>query len=172
MSKKLILGVYTDDYDIVEGAKKLRELGIKITQVWSPFPIHGIDPIIGVPRTRISMCSFLYGMTGTTLALLMFWYMMIHDWHIDIGGKPNFALYKNLPAFIPVTFESTVLCAAHGMFITFLLRSKILPGVTANNPDPRTTDDTFIMQIEVKDTDNMDQITNALKSTGATDIRM
>ena len=172
MSKKLILGVYTDDHDIVEGAKKLRELGIKITQVWSPFPIHGIDPVIGVPRTRISMCAFLYGMTGTTLALLMFWYMMIHDWHIDIGGKPNFALYKNLPAFIPVTFESTVLCAAHGMFITFLLRSKILPGVTANNPDPRTTDDTFIMQFEVKESDNMDQITSALKSTGATDIRM
>ena len=98
--------------------------------------------------------------------------MMIHDWHIDIGGKPNFALYKNLPAFIPVTFESTVLCAAHGMFITFLLRSKILPGVTANNPDPRTTDDKFIMQIEVKDTDNMEQISEMLKSTGATDIRM
>jgi len=172
MSKKLILGVYDDDHDIVEGAKKIRDLGLRITQVWSPFPIHGIDPIIGVPRTRISMCSFLYGMTGTTLALLMFWYMMIHDWHIDIGGKPNFALYKNLPAFIPVTFESTVLCAAHGMFITFLLRSKILPGVTANNPDPRTTDDKFIMQIEVKDSDNMDQITSALKSTGASDIRM
>ena len=72
MSKKLILGVYDDDHDIVEGAKKLVAHGIKITQVWSPFPIHGIDPVIGVPRTRMSMCSFLYGATGTTLALLMF----------------------------------------------------------------------------------------------------
>jgi hypothetical protein len=172
MSKKYILGVYMDDHDIVEGAKKIRGMGLKITNVWSPFPIHGIDPIIGIPRTRISMCSFLYGATGTTLALLMFWYMMVHDWHIDIGGKPNFALYKNLPAFIPITFEITVLCAAHGMFITFLLRSKILPGVTASNPDLRTTDDKFIMQIEVKDTDNLEQIKSALKSTGASEVRV
>ena len=58
------------------------------------------------------------------------------------------------------------------MVITFLLRSKILPGVTASNPDPKTTDDTFIMQIEVKDTDNLEQIKSALKSTGASEVRV
>ncbi|MEI6815249.1 MAG: DUF3341 domain-containing protein [Bacteroidota bacterium] len=170
MSKKILI-VFQDDHDILVGAKKLKEMGVKVSNVWSPFPIHGIDPVIGLPRTRMSMCAFLYGATGTTLALLMFWYMMIHDWHIDIGGKPSFALYKNLPAFIPVTFESTVLCAAHGMVITFLLRSKILPGVTASNPDPRTTDDRFIMQVIVKDSDNESAIVSAMKSSGAIEVR-
>jgi hypothetical protein len=64
-------------------------------------------------------------MTGCKLGFIDdVWYMNIFDWPMDIGGKPSFAFYKNLPAFIPVTFESTVLCAAHGMVITFLLRSK------------------------------------------------
>ena len=50
-------------------------------------------------------------------------------------------------SFIPVTFEFTVLCAAHGMAITYLLRNKTLPGMPAQNPDPRTTDDRFVMEI-------------------------
>lgn len=55
---------------------------------------------------------------------------------MNIGGKPSQAFYKNLPAFIPVTFEFTVLCAAHGMAITYLSRNKTLPGMPARNPDP------------------------------------
>ncbi len=170
MSKKTVMAVYEDDYQVVVGAKKLTESGFKIKDVFSPFPIHGIDPVIGLPRTRIATVSFLLGSTGTMLVLLGVWYMMIHDWHIDIGGKPNFALYKNLPAFIPVTFEFTVFCAAHGMFLTFLLRSKILPGVTAANPDPRTTDDQFIIVMEVEE-DKIAGIKGLLQGTGCIDIR-
>jgi hypothetical protein len=169
MSKKIIHGIYDDDGQLVEGAKRLRAQGIKIKDVFSPFPIHGIDPIIGVPRTRLAICSFIYGITGTSLALLMMWYMMVSDWPMDIGGKPSFFLYTNLPAFIPVTFEITVLCAAHGMAITFLLRSWLLPGVSAKNPDPRTTDDKFLMLIEADDA-NAGMIVSTLKQTGASEV--
>jgi hypothetical protein len=169
MSKKIIHGIYDDDDQLVEGAKRLRAQGIKIKDVFSPFPIHGIDPIIGVPRTRLAICSFIYGITGTSLALLMMWYMMVSDWPMDIGGKPSFFLYTNLPAFIPVTFEITVLCAAHGMAITFLLRSWLLPGVSAKNPDPRTTDDKFLMLIEADDA-NAGMIVSTLKQTGASEV--
>ena len=66
---------------------------------------------------------------------------------MNIGGKPSFSFLQNLPAFVPVTFEFTVLCAAHGMSITYLLRNGTLPGMPASNPDPRTTDDKFVMEI-------------------------
>src|SRR5438552_1770357 len=122
---KTIYGIYDDEDVLVKGIEHLQAQGVNVTNVQSPFPVHGIEKLLHIPRTRISICAFLYGVTGTALALLMMWYMMIHDWHINIGGKPEFYLYMNLPAFIPVTFESTVLCAAHGMFITFLLRSKL-----------------------------------------------
>jgi hypothetical protein len=76
------------------------------------------------------------------------------------------------PAFIPVTFESTVFCAAHGMALTFFLRSWILPGVTEKNPDPRTTDDHFMMVVEAKDEASALQIQNILRETGATEVNV
>ena len=96
--------------------------------------------------------------------------MMIHDWPINIGGKPNFMLYLNLPAFIPVTFELTVFCAAHGMALTYLLRSKILPGVTAPIPHPRLTDDKFVLHVDVKDESTMSAVAEKIKLSGASDV--
>jgi hypothetical protein len=136
-----------DDDDLKGAAKKLVEGGIKINDVFSPFPIHGIDPIIGVKQTRLGIVAFIFGMTGLILALVGFQYFMISDWPIDIGGKPNQNLFLNLPAFIPVTFEFTVLFAAHGMSLTYLIRNKTLPGMPADNPNPRTTNDRFMMKI-------------------------
>ena len=101
----------------------------------------------------------------------MTWYMMVGDWPTDIGGKPSFWYYMAWPAIIPVTFELTVFCAAHGMAITFLLRSWLLPGVTLKNPDPRTTDDKFLMLLEVKAEDET-KIVTMLRQTGATEVNV
>ena len=171
MSKTIIHGIYDDDEQIVTGAKKLREAHIKVKEVFSPFPIHGIDAAIGVPRTRLAICAFLFGITGTCLATLMMWYMMVHDWHTDVGGKPNWKYFFNIPAFIPVTFESTVFCASHLMFLTFLFRSNLFPGVSPSNPDPRTTDDKFLMLIEA-DASKVNEISAILKKTGASEVNI
>ena len=117
------------------------------------------------------MCSFLYGATGTTLALLMFWYMMVHDWHIDIGGKPNFALYKNLPAFIPITFEWTVLFCAFGMVFTFFFATHLFPGRTPRVMDYRATDDRFVIAIDAKGNTPHADIDRLLKEAGAVEVK-
>ena len=171
MSKRVIHGIYDDDHLLTEGAKLLRTNGIKVSEVFSPFPVHGIDPIIGVPRTRLAICAFMYGITGTALGTLMMWYMMIHDWPMNIGGKPNWQYFYNIPAFIPITLECTVLCAAHLMFWTFLFRSWVLPGVSPKNPDPRTTDDKFLMLIEANEGD-VDKVVGILKETGASEVNL
>jgi hypothetical protein len=168
---KTIHGIYDDEELLVEGAKKLRSSQIKVKEIFSPFPIHGIDDVIGLPRTRIAICAFIYGITGTSLAILMTWYMMVSDWPTDIGGKPSFWYYMNWPAFIPVTFELTVFCAGHGMALTFLLRSWLLPGVNPKNPDPRTTDDKFLMLLEVKPEDES-KIVTMLRASGATEVNV
>ena len=139
--------MYDDDDKLMDAARELVGKGVNVNDVYSPFPIHGIDPIIGVKRTRLAIASFMYAMTGTSLALLGMWYFMISDWPMNIGGKPSFSLFENIPAFIPVTFEFSVLCGAHGMAITYFLRNGTLPGMPASNPDPRTTDDKFVMEI-------------------------
>tara|TARA_Y100000589_G_scaffold4468_1_gene3959 strand:+ start:577 stop:1107 length:531 start_codon:yes stop_codon:yes gene_type:complete len=145
--------MYDDDDKLMDAARELVGKGVTVNDVYSPFPIHGIDPIIGVKRTRLAIASFMYAMTGTTLAVLGMWYFMISDWPMNIGGKPNFSLFENIPAFIPVTFEFSVLCGAHGMAITYFLRNGTLPGMPASNPDPRTTDDKFVMEIKTSNND-------------------
>ena len=85
---------------------------------------------------------------------------------MNIGGKPSFSLLENIPSFVPVTFEFSVLCGAHGMAITYFLRNGTLPGMPADNPDPRTTDDKFVMEITT-DTNSMDasELEAAIKKT-------
>ncbi|SRR5690554_3514193 len=172
MANKILHAMYDDDHVLLEAAKELRTLGIKVKTVYSPFPVHGIDPIIGVKRTRMGIVSFMFGFTGLSLALLGMWYFMIQDWPMNIGGKPSFSLIQNLPSFIPIAFEFTVLCAAHGMAITYLLRNGTLPGMPASNPDPRTTDDKFVVEIHTADnhahTD--EQLKEILKSSGIIEI--
>jgi len=94
------------------------------------------------------------------------------DWPMNIGGKPNNTYLQNILAFIPITFEFTVLCAAHLMAITYLLRNKTIPGRKAQNPDPRTTDDKFVMEVRLSENGkySADEISAMLKETGIIEL--
>ena len=95
---------------------------------------------------------------------------VIHAWPQDIGGKPSFSYLENMPAFVPIMFELTVFFAAHLMVITFYLRSRMWPFKKAENPDPRTTDDHFLMEIAIHN--NQLELENLLKETGAVEINI
>jgi len=172
MAEKVIYAMYDDDDVLKEGAKKIVAQGVKIAEVFSPFPIHGIDPIIGVKNTRLGIMAFLYGLTGLTLATIGMRYFMIVDWPMNIGGKPSMSYIQNILAFIPISFEFTVLCAAHGMALTYFLRNKTLPGIPAQNPDPRTTDDRFVMEIRTSDNHHISvqELEELIKGTGIVEI--
>ncbi len=164
--------MYDDDDVLKDGAKKLVAKGVKINEVFSPFPIHGIDPIIGIKTTRLGIMAFIYGLGGLLLATYGMRFFMVDDWPMNIGGKPNFTYLDNILAFIPITFEFTVLCAAHGMAITYFLRNKTLPGMPAQNPDPRTTDDRFVMEIRTNENTQFsaDELEKMVKETGIVEL--
>lgn len=164
--------MYDDDNVLKDGAKKLVSKGVNVSEVFSPFPIHGIDPIIGVKNTRLGIMAFIYGLTGLTLATIGMRYFMVVDWPMNIGGKPNFTYLDNILAFIPISFEFTVLCAAHGMAITYFLRNKTLPGMPAQNPDPRTTDDRFVMELRTSENSQFsaEELEAMLKETGIVEL--
>ncbi len=171
MSTKEIHGLFGDEEVLKTSAKKLVEKGVHIKDVFSPFPIHGIDPIIGVPPTRLHIAGFIYGLCGTSLALFMVYFTIIMDWPMNIGGKPNFSLLENLPSFVPIAFEMTVFCAAHGMAVTYMIRNTIYPGKKNWNPDLRTTDDKFLIQIDLDENSvSVEEIEGILKETGAEEI--
>jgi hypothetical protein len=172
MANRFIYAMYDDEEILMRGAKSLVSKGVKINEVYSPFPIHGIDPVIGVKQTRLAIVSFMFGLFGLCLAIIGIRYFMIIDWPMNIGGKPSFSFIENVPAFIPVMFEFTVLCAAHGMAITYLIRNKTLPGMPATNPDPRTTDDKFVIELtsEANGTFSDDELRDMLKETGIIEL--
>ncbi|APU68682.1 DUF3341 domain-containing protein [Christiangramia flava] len=171
MASKLIHAIYKDDDLVLQAVKQIRDARYHIGEVYTPFPVHGIDKAMGLAPTRLAICSFLYGITGLTVAVLMMNFMMIQDWPQDIGGKPSFHFYQNMPTFVPIMFELTVFFAAHLMVITFYMRSKLWPFRKAENPDPRTTDDHFLIEVDASD-HNVDKLTDFLYNTGAAEIKL
>ena len=125
---------------------------------------------MGLAPTRLAITAFLYGCVGLTVAITMMNFIMIEDWPQDIGGKPSFSYLQNMPAFVPIMFELTVFFAAHLMVITFYLRSRMWPFKKAENPDPRTTDDHFLMEIAIHN--NESELTSLLQETGAVEINI
>ncbi len=170
MASKVIQAIYTDDDVLMLAVKKVRAAKHHIEEVYTPFPVHGLDKAMGLAPTRIAITSFLYGLLGLTVAIVMMNYMMIKDWPQDIGGKPSFSFISNSPAFVPIMFEMTVFFAAHLMVITFYLRSRMWPFKKAENPDKRTTDDHFLMEIGVHDNEN--ELADLLWETGAVEVNI
>jgi hypothetical protein len=168
MAEKFIHAVYDDDDKLIDAIKNLNENKIIIEEVFTPFPVHGLDHLLDLKPTRLAIAAFIYGCIGLTFGLLMINYIMIVDWPQNIGGKPSFSLLENLPAFVPVIFELTVFFAAHLMVITFYLRSRLWPFKKAENPIPETTDDKFLIQIPVFG--NEDKIKSIIKGTDFYDL--
>jgi len=169
-ASKVIHAIYNDDDVLLAAVKKVKAEKHHIEEVYTPFPVHGLDKAMGLAPTRIAIASFLYGCLGLTVAIVMMNFIMIKDWPQNIGGKPSFSYLENMPAFVPIMFELTVFFAAHLMVITFYLRSRMWPFKKAENPDPRTTDDHFLMEIAVHN--NEKELSELLKETGAVEINV
>ncbi|MBT3872113.1 MAG: DUF3341 domain-containing protein [Flavobacteriaceae bacterium] len=171
MASKVIHALYTDDDILLQAVKRVREERYYIEEVFTPFPVHGLDKAMGLAETRIAITSFIYGLIGLTVSIVMMNYIMIEDWPQDIGGKPSFSYIENMPAFVPVMFELTVFFAAHLMVITFYMRSRLWPFKKAENPDVRTTDDHFLMVIDTGNND-VEKVSKFLTDTGAIEISL
>jgi hypothetical protein len=170
MSNKVIHVLYNDDDILMDAVKQTRAAHHHIEEIYTPFPVHGLDKAMGLAPTRLAICSFLYGLVGLSVATSMLYYIMIVDWPQDIGGKPSFSFIQNMPAFVPVMFEMTVFFAAHLMVITFYMRSKLWPFKEAENPDVRTTDDHFLMEVAVHG--DADQMVSFFENTGAVEVKV
>jgi hypothetical protein len=166
-NKNFVVGVFTDEDVLVHAVDNIREKGVKIHEVYTPFPVHGLDEALGYKRSRLPIAAFLFGMTGTSLALLMQIWMLGYDWPMIIGGK-NFA---SLPPFIPVTFELTVLLSAFGMVGTFFIVSDMKPYKYPRQFDLRSTDDKHVMAIDLATNKlSKDEIGRILKDSGASEV--
>ncbi|MFT4536612.1 MAG: hypothetical protein ACI9P5_003988 [Saprospiraceae bacterium] len=165
--KNFVLGVYDDEDLLLDGIKKVRDSGVKIKEVYSPFPVHGMEAALGYKTSRLSVAAFMFGLTGTILALTLQIGTMTVDWPMIIGGKD----FLPFPTFIPVTFELTVLLAAFGMVGTFFVSSNLKPWGKPRIYDLRSTDDKHIMAVDLaKNSMSEADIQKALKESGASEV--
>ncbi len=168
MRKKFIVGAFDDEKVLFPAVKNVRKAGYKIHDVYTPFPIHGLDHALGLRETSLHTMGFIYGITGTSIALGGMSWIFTTDWPLNIGGKPHFPL----PAFIPITFELTVLLSAVGMVWTFCWLCKMMPGVKKHHFNLRSTDDLMVMVIECTSKTNETEVQSFLHNNGAFDINV
>ncbi len=169
-SNKVLFGLYNDEEDLKSAIKVANAAHLDIMDVYTPFPVHGLDPILGLKESRLHYLGFIYGAVGASFGFLAMSWIFTRDWPILFGGKP----YWSVPAFIPITFEMTVLFAAWGMTITFYTICGMWPGVKARTLDDRITDDKFCVAFDVTSASegDVDGLKGFFKQTNAAEVNV
>ena len=139
--------------------------------VLTPFPVHGVDKVLNMRRSRLTRVAFIGGAVGAIVGFGFQAWIFTVDYPLNIGGKPFFAV----PSFMPVAFELTVLFSAFAMVIAFFVSNQLGPGAKAVIHDERATDDRFLVVVEVDDSradENIKEIELALAEAGAEGITL
>ena len=165
---KLILGIYDDADKALVSARLLKKHGFHVDDVYTPFPIHGMEKALGIKRSRLGVAAFCFAMTGMLTAITMMVYMSWgDDWMINVGGKPNL----HIPNYIPVTFELSILFTAFGMVATFFIVSRMAHGKNIELMHPRQTDDRIVIAVNPGNESENKAINDVFISNGALEVR-
>ena len=103
-----LMAEFDNPTDVVAAARAAHAAGYRYVDAFSPYPIEELSEAIGVHKTHMPLIVLIGGLGGGLLGFLMQLYIEVFDFPINVGGKP----YYSWPAFIPITFECTVLGAA------------------------------------------------------------
>jgi len=166
--KKYVVGCFKEEDALFNAVKRVRLAGYKMHDVYTPFPLHGLDKAMGLRDTSIHTAGFIYAISGTTLSLGFMTWVFTADWPLNIGGKPHFAL----PAWIPIMFETTVLFAAVGMVLTFCYLCQLAPFVKKHHFHLRATDDLFVMVIECTEKTDENEVVSFFNNLGAIEVNV
>jgi hypothetical protein len=143
MPAKILVASFLETDGLLRAVRKARAQMFRVYDVFTPFPVHGLDDAMGIRRSRLPYVTLLAGLTGLATALTLQFYTNVFDWPLDVGGKPD--SIKTILAFVPISFELTVLFAGLGSAAALLLRARLYPGKQVWLPDPSITDDTFAL---------------------------
>ena len=168
MNNTNIIGVYEDEDVLLKAIDELQENDIKISDVYSPIPIHGVFEKLNL-TTRLPYATFIYGAIGAITVFAFLYWTSVVSYPLKFGGKP-----LNTLSFIIIMFVLTIFVGTLFTFLTYFIREKMYPGKKVTLPVPRTTNDQFAILIE-KDQHMSDieakKVNDLLKKTGAVEIK-
>lgn len=168
MDNTNIIGVYEDEEVLLKAIDELQENDIKILDVYSPIPIHGVFEKLNL-STRLPYATFIYGTIGAISVFAFLYWTSVVSYPLKFGGKP-----LNTLSFIIIMFVLTIFVGTLFTFLTYFIREKMYPGKKVTMPVPRTTNDQFAIVIE-RDDNLSDleakKLNELLKKTGAVEIK-
>src|SRR5215510_8209041 len=141
---------FTTSAAVLHAAEKVREAGFRKWDVFTPFPVHGMDRAMGLKNSKVGWFAFLGGVTGYTTGMLMIWWMNAFDYPIVIGGKPMFSPYSAFPP----SYELTILLGAFGSLFGMLFLNRLprlYHPLLKNRRFALATHDRFFVVIETSD---------------------
>ncbi len=156
-----LLAEFDQSADILHAAAAVRDAGYRRWDVFSPFPVHGMDEAMGLGRSKVGWFTFCGGVTGYTAGMLMIWFMNAYDYPLVVGGKPLFS-----PIFsFPVAYECTILLGAFGSLFGMLFLNRLprlYHPLFKSARFARATHDRFFLVIEATDPNFSDVETRKL----------
>jgi hypothetical protein len=116
-----MIGEFTTAAAVLHAAEKVRDAGFRQWDVFTPFPVHGMDRAMGLRNSKVGWFAFLGGVAGYTSGMLMIWFMNALDYPIVIGGKPMFSPHSAFPP----SYELTILFGAFGSLLGMLFLNRL-----------------------------------------------
>ena len=116
-----VMAEFENPTDLVAAAHKVYSLGYRRINGYSPFPIEELSEAIGFTKTGLPLIVFIGGVVGGLSGFFMQYWIAAIDYPINVGGKPT----NSWPAWIPITFEMTVLFAAFSAVLGMLILNKL-----------------------------------------------
>jgi hypothetical protein len=167
-----ILAEFETAADIMHAAERVRDAGFKNWDVFTPFPVHGMDHAMGLKNSKVGWFAFLGGVTGYTTGMLMIWFCNAVDYPLIVGGKPMFSPFGAFPP----SYELTILFGAFGALggMLFLNRlPRLHHPLLKNRRFSQVTHDRFFLVIESGDPKYSEPATlKLLEETGSDHIEV
>ncbi|MBU6401566.1 MAG: DUF3341 domain-containing protein [Verrucomicrobia bacterium] len=145
-----VLAEFDTAADIIHAASKVRDAGFRRWDVFTPFPVHGMNEAMGLRGSKVGWFSFIGGVTGYTCGMLMIWYMNAHDYPIVVGGKPMFSPFYSFPP----SYELTILLGSFGALFGMLFLNRLprlYHPLLKHRRFARATHDGYFIVIETSD---------------------
>ena len=163
-SRQFLVATFSNEDALRRGAGRLRDRRVRILDIYAPYPVHGLDGLMGIRPSRLPIVTFVAGVGGAAAAMAMQFYMAVFDWPLDVGGKP----LNSTLAFVPITFELTVLFAGLATAAALLVRCRLMPGARGAQFAEGTTEDVFALVLRRRDeTFDADEAGRLLLESGA-----
>ncbi len=166
--QKSIIGIYKNETLVAPAINQLREEGVEVKDVFTPFPVIEIIEAMKL-KTTFPYFAFAFGLIGFSLSFLFLYWTSVVDYPLNIGGKPNLSL-----SFVIILFVMVINVTVVGSLLAFFIREKKGPGSKAKYVSDGVNDDKFVVLIDKTDkmtVDETNKISDILKNSGAVEVQ-